>query len=107
MKRVSSSVNESKQLENCNLPKESTYQKTLNDKKFKIDENHCSDDNVIRLNECLDKRSLCEYQVTTLLSYRLLTCVRRDVLIGQSFMAVKTCQNYFYTLLVLRWIYYA
>lgn len=40
MKRVSSSVNESKQLEEFKLPRETTYQKTLNDKKFKIDENH-------------------------------------------------------------------
>ena len=70
MKRVSSSVNGSKQVQNCKLPKESTYQKTLNDKKFKIDENHCSDDNVIRLSECLDKRSLGECQVTRLLSFR-------------------------------------
>ena len=70
MKRVSSSVNGSKQVQNCKSPKESTYQKTLNDKKFKIDENHCSDDNVIRLSECLDKRSLGECQVTRLLSFR-------------------------------------
>ena len=70
MKRVSSSVNESKEPEKFKVRRKTKYQKTLNDKKFKIDENHCSDDNVIRLSECLDKRSLGECQVTRLLSYR-------------------------------------
>ena len=41
MKRVSSSVNESKEPEKFKVRRKTKYQKTLNDKKLEIDENHC------------------------------------------------------------------